>query len=63
MKELIRRLTQGPSPTEILARELLTAERQRIEATAQREYYSAMEEMLARRITRLITELHNRTTP
>jgi hypothetical protein len=46
-----------PSPLRIAAAALEEAERNRLTAVEQREYYSAMEEMLIRRIARLRREV------
>jgi hypothetical protein len=46
-----------PSPLRIAAAALEEAERNRLTAVEQREYYSAMEEMLVRRIARLRREV------
>lgn len=61
IREFFRRVVEGPQPTEMLARDLLAAERDRMAASSQREYYSAMEEMLLRRVERIKNELHNRS--
>lgn len=53
MITLIRRYITGPTPAEIVARRLADAERELIEATAEREYFAAMEQMLRARVARL----------
>ncbi len=46
-----------PTPLRIATAALEQAERDRLTAVEQREYYAAMEEMLLRRITRLRREV------
>jgi hypothetical protein len=46
-----------PSPLRIATAALEEAERNRLTAVAEREYYAAMEEMLVRRIARLRREV------
>lgn len=46
-----------PSPLRIATAALEAAERDRLTAVEQREYYAAMEEMLIRRIARLRREV------
>lgn len=58
--QFIRRMIEGPTPAEILARDLAAAERDLIEAESQREYYSAMQTMLAGRVQRLRAALRHR---
>lgn len=46
-----------PTPLQIAASSLEDAQRQRLEASASREYYAAMEQMLDERISRLRQEI------
>lgn len=46
-----------PTPLELAARELEQARRDRLAASASREYYEAMELMLTARIERLVDEI------
>lgn len=55
------RLWRFPTTHEILAQQLAGAERELLAAAQEREYFAAMEEMLARRVQRLTTEIHNRS--
>lgn len=50
-----------PTTHEILAKQLADAERELLTAAQEREYFAAMEEMLARRVQRLSTEIHDRS--
>lgn len=52
----IERYLRGPSKEERVANELRDAEISRLEAIRQREYYTAMEDMLNKRIARLKKE-------
>lgn len=56
MTKIIRYLFTHASFKERVDKELQEAMRQRLEATAQREYWTAMEQMLARRVVRLSKE-------
>lgn len=53
MTSLFRRYITGPNPAEIVARRLAEAELELIQATHEREYYAAMEQMLRARVARL----------